>query len=241
MRGPLFLALSLFSLFVNAQNEVQIDHVTIAVKDLNASAKLSSSQGFTLKKPHTYLKGVQAGLITQSIRFKNGQYLQLVSPKSGEGKLAQWYQKFLKQSGGGATLVLRHPDLQDLEKKLLLKKVSSQYLKNNDYDWLSFKTNSPYQHLSFINYKKGLSFPEELFNHASKAYGISHLVLSQPGDAYVWADILTTSNAQGIGLEFSPTTFKTHVFIQEIILKTSLEDTPRPFWLGDTKISFKSQ
>lgn len=243
MRGLLLFALtfSITNTLANNRIEVSIDYITIAVKDLSKTATLFSKKGFTLKKPHLYKTGPQAGLMTQSIRFKNSQYLQLVSPINDKGKLSQWYLRFLKNSEGAATLVLRRSKLEVLEKKLKKLKLACQYSKNKGHDWLSFKTDSPFQHLSFIDYKNQIQLPEELFQHKNQVFSFEKLVLTLQGDPVAWANIFTKAQARGIGLEISSTSYNSAVFVKELYLLTTKKPLPKPFSIGGTKISFKSE
>lgn len=230
------LVLSFFFLSLNFAGE--IDQVTLAVKDLDIAAKTFSDKGFTLKVPHKFERGHQKGLIVQSIRFKNGSYLQLVAVKSPEGELSKWYQKFLKNQEGGATLVLKQPHLKDLKKKFLKAKLRAELKVFKDHNWLSFKTGDPLQNLSFIEYKLSISQVPDLLDHKNQSEGIHSLKINPTGPVNIWAKVLTLSQSQFANLLFSPITFDKGSFIREIVLKTKRDPVPEPFTIGETKISF---
>ncbi|MCR9204667.1 MAG: hypothetical protein NXH75_08830 [Halobacteriovoraceae bacterium] len=228
--------LSLFFLSLNFAGV--IDQVTLAVKDLDIAAGTFSKKGFTLKVPHEYKKGHQKGLIVQSIRFKDGSYLQLVAVKTPQGELSKWYQKFIKNQEGGATLVLRQPNLKGLKEKFLKAELKAELKTFKDHNWLSFKTDNPLQNLSFIEYKKSISQVPDLLNHINKSFGIHSLRINPIGPAKNWAKALTLSQSQLANLLFSAITFNNGSFVREIILKTKLQPVPEAFQIGETRISF---
>lgn len=234
------LVLFLFTFLSFSSSAGEIDQVTLAVHDLNKAAALFAQKGFTLKVPHEYKKGHQKGLIVQSIRFPKG-YLQLVAVKTTGGELAKWYKKFLENQEGGATLVLRQKNLKDLQSVFEKSSIESKFQNNRNHHWLSFKTGTPLQNLSFIDYQVLLSQNPELLNHQNKVQNIKSLSLNTKGKAEDWAKILTLSQSQNAGLNFSGLTYKSSVFISEIVLETSQIPLPEAFYLGGTKISFISQ
>lgn len=233
-----------------------IDHVTIAVDDLDQAAKVFAAQGFTLKKPHLYSSGPQAGLKTQSIRLASGQYLQLVAiDKKGKnnkkkGALAKWYAKQLKNTQGGATLVLEHSHPKELCQLYKKRNIECLFDSHPGYDWMSFKTSGPFHPLAFIKYKKRPKIFKELIEHDNKVSRIKKLILSQQGSFEKWAEIMTLAEARGVGLEFSELGFKSEgVFIQEVHLifkpgslvnkKAKPQNPNRSFSLGKTIFTIK--
>lgn len=232
----------------------RIDHVTIAVDDLDQAAKIFAAQDFTLKKPHLYSSGPQAGLKTQSIRLASGQYLQLVSlNKKGKkkGALAKWYAKQLKNTQGGATLVLEHSHPKELCQLYQKRNIACLFESHPGYDWMSFKTSGPFHPLAFIKYKKRPKIFKELIEHDNKVSRIKKLILSQQGSFEKWAEIMTLAEARGVGLEFSELGFKSGgVFIQEVHLafepdslvvkKAKPHGLNRSFSLGKTIFTIKT-
>lgn len=219
----------------------EIDQVTLAVKDLDQAAKLFSQKGFTLKVPHEYHSGHQNGLKVQSIRFLDGTYLQLVSVQKAIGELSKWYQKFLEKQEGGAFLVLKAENLKELEKEFKKIQIDSLFSKAKDHHWLSFKTGSPLQNISFIDYRKSMTQKPGLTNHENLSLGIKTLTVRARGDTSVWAKVLTLSDSLNSHLIFSPLTYQDGVFISEIVLRTKRRPTPSAFSLGKTKILFESE
>lgn len=245
-----FVSLSSLKTFAG----VSIDHITLIVKDLDESATKLSRLGFTLKKPHSYKSGLQKGLTTQAIRFASGQYLQLISftkkNKNGEGQnlgeLGKWYQRILNSTAGGATVVLKFDEEEEIEKaQTLLNQagLSSKLSKMTGHDWLSFKTKGPYSNLAFIFYRNPPRIGPRLIDHKNKAIGIHQIRINAPGDPFEWAKMMKLTKASSVGLKFVETgRFQDPLlFVREVILESS--NTPRnlkKFTIGKTKFSFKS-
>lgn len=232
--------------------KVSLDHITIAVSKLEETAKLFSQKGFTLKKPHHYRSGAQAGLTTQAIRLESGQYIQLVSVSKSSGSslgpLAKWYQSQLRISQGGVTVVLNHSHPKRLCEDLMKKQIPCEFKKLSRHHWMSFKTESSFHPLAFIHYTNAPSISEELTTHSNSITSIKKVKLNQQGDAFKWAAIMTLARAQGIGLEFSTTSYKGGAgFINEVVLhgprtkETGLRPHFREFSIGHTVFRSNSQ
>lgn len=251
MLRKIFLALSI-QLFIlwgpSSFAEVSIDHITLIVKDLDESASRLSQLGFTLKKPHTYKSGEQKGLTTQAIRFSSGQYLQLISFTKrdknglgqGLGELGKWYQNILSATEGGATVILKFDEEEQIQKTAGLFKeaqIPSKLIKNQGHDWLSFKTKGPYSNLSFIFYRDPPRIQPQLVDHQNKVVGIQKVLINAPGDPFSWAKILKLSKADQVGLQFVETDrFRDPLlFIREVILEGPPSKKPLIFTIGKTK------
>lgn len=228
----------LFAFFFTL-HAADIDHITIAVRDNTRASQLFNEMGFTLKTPHEYKSGLQEGLIAQSIRFTDGSYIQLVSVKEPIGDLAKWYHRQLKKGEGAVTLTLIHPSLKELEKKFKKENLNCERKNFSGYQWLSFKTDSPYQHVSFINYQTPLFPKKELLNHRNGALGIKKLTLNSTGESDTWAKIMSLSNSLYNHLEFNHLGFKQAPFISEIILKKNQSSPSKTFKIGRTLIKFQ--
>lgn len=220
-----------------AQAIVELNYVTIAVEDLGEAAKLFSSKGFTLKKPHEFDDGFQKGLIAQSIRFENDQYLQLIAidkSTKNHGALTNWYKNFLKNTQGGATLVVSHSMLKDLQKKLEKEGIKSGIEKNPKYDWLSFPPDSPLAPLSFI---KVIEPPRTFLGvtkHDNGALAIDRVFIRPFGPVKELAKVFDLAEARGIGIDIMHTTFDQKANIPKIrILTKEKQDS---FLIGNTII-----
>jgi len=223
-----------------------VDHINIIVPDAHKAALFFSKKGFTLKKPHDYSSGVQKGLSSQSIHFSSHQYIQLMSLSSKESKLgalALWYQGFLKDNNKaqGLGLVLKNSNLKELNKKLLKKGIPNKFKDLPNYKWLSFKTGSDLQHVSFIDPKKYIQRSEALTNHQNKARAIKTIFLKLKGDARQWATIFQQADALSLGLEFSSMTYTSSGIIQKVILESTASPCPESFEYDQIAFSYSCQ
>jgi hypothetical protein len=85
---------------------VHLDHVPIAVRDLQSAEKQFGSLGFTIKpgRPH------QNGIENCSIKFADGSYIELITSHNGTDAVAREYQQFLKTGEGASYVFLRDRD-----------------------------------------------------------------------------------------------------------------------------------
>lgn len=222
---------------------VEIDHFTVAVKDLDESAKVLSKAGFTLKKPHVYKSGLQKGLKTQAVRLASGQYFQIVSVGENPGPLGRWYLKFLKNHEGGATVVIKRDGLSELEKIFNKAAIPTRLVKNIGYDWLSFKTEGPFHNLSFITYRNPPHITPNLTRHANSAQSIKRLSINAPGDPFQWAKIMKLAESEQVGLNFVTTgAYKNpQLFIPQVEIEVSKNSKKSSFILGKTLFSLKTK
>jgi hypothetical protein len=222
----------------------EVDHINIVVNNLDKFAKLFAAKGFVLKKPHTYKAGVQKGLISQAIHFKSGQYIQLMAldlqQKASYGALALWYSDYLKKSTQAQALgiVIRSEKLKKLNRELLAKGIPNRFKELSGYHWLSFKTGTPYQHLSFINMKRQIKRDQQLLAHNSGTLGFGIITVNLAGDPTKWSTILQLSGAVSVGLEFSSLTYQNSGIIQKIILKSERVPCPDSFKLDQIEFAY---
>lgn len=92
--------------FVTASSQqagLHLDHVPIAVRDLESTAAQLRSLGFTIKpgRPH------QNGIENASVKFADGSYLELITAHNGTDSTARQYEDFLKRGEGASYLFLR--------------------------------------------------------------------------------------------------------------------------------------
>lgn len=218
-------------------------YLAIAVSDINESARQLAQAGFTLKKPHTYKEGVQAGLVIQSALFRDGTSFQIVSPKKTTGPLSRYVKKLLKNGEGGHQVVLETNLPKNLE-ETFLKSPDLPPLKRAEhelYSWVSFKTESPFAHLAFLKWKRRPNFIDDLYQHPNGALSISKVVLRPIGDPFQWAKILQKAKATQSRLDFSGLLSKGSSFIEKVVIQTSKKPRPKDFALGDTTFVFENK
>ncbi|MBC97776.1 MAG: hypothetical protein CME63_08500 [Halobacteriovoraceae bacterium] len=239
----LVVSLASFSSWPNSRT-TRVAYFSIAVKDLEQVAEKLSKAGFTLKKSHLYKEGFQRGLRVQSIKLKNGQYLQLVSLNSKDsstyGELAKWYEKRMNDRPIGLTITLEGMpySLDQIQKSLKKESISSQYQKYPRYEWLSFPSESPYAHLTFIDNAYQPQDSDEVLTHDNGAYALAEVGLRPFGETSKWVKILTLSGARESQLSFDTPLFSGKGFIDFVEVKTKKTPLPEPLSLGHIRLKF---
>lgn len=96
------LVLAAFVVSLTTQSSVALDHVVLAVNDLDATAARYRALGFTLKpgRPH------DNGIRNWHAKFKDGTELELLTAPEPKDALTTTYRKHLAQGDGPAFMAL---------------------------------------------------------------------------------------------------------------------------------------
>jgi len=221
----------------------RVAYFTIGTQNGDQVAAKLAKAGFTLKKPHRYLNGFQEGLIMYAVKLKNGQYFELVTldeKNSKRGELARWYQAQIKQGAVGVSLILGDMPipLEQIHLRFEKAHIKSQLQKFDLYTWLSFKTESPYAPLSFIEGAYAPADSDEVLTHKNGAYALGKVHVRPYGDSATWAKILTLADAHEAGLEFNSSLFSGQGFITEVEIKTKRKPLPAPLVIDHIVFKF---
>jgi hypothetical protein len=90
---------------------VGIDHVIVAVRDLEGTAERYRQLGFALKPGRLHDDSIR----NQHVKFPNGSEIELITASEPRDELARDYLKHLAQGDGPAYLVLYAPSPERLE------------------------------------------------------------------------------------------------------------------------------
>lgn len=220
-------------------------YFTIGSQDGDQVAAKLAKAGFTLKKTHHYREGFQEGLIMYAIKLKNGQYFELITldpKKSKLGELARWYQGQIQEGSVGVSLVLGDlpTPLSQVHLRFEKAHIKSQLQKHDLYTWLSFKSESPYAPLSFIEGAFTPTDSDEVLTHENGAYALGKIHVRPYGDSETWAKILGLADAHEAGLEFNSSLFSGQGFITEVEIKTTHKPLPPPLVLDHIVLKFRN-
>lgn len=163
----LILLFSTFTLAQTVKPELVLDHVIVAVSDLDKATETFVELGFTLKNGRLHSNG----LLNKHIKFKDGSSLELMTVQ-GEAKddLAKAYQEFLNQGEGGIYVAFRAPFDVVMEKAEKLG-LSFQVSFGDPFSYLTFEDKA-LKHVFFINYSTSFSDSDSITTHENKALGI---------------------------------------------------------------------
>ena len=172
---------------------MSVDHVVIAVSDLDSAAGDFQSLGFTLKPGRLHPNG----LLNAHVKFADGTALELMS-LAGEptDAVAVAYQKFLQTGEGGAFLAIEAKPDRVTEAANILG-LPSQLTRSGPFTWVTVDDSggSPDVEPSpvfFVSYLDRPDDPDSLRVHEVGAIGIGSVLLDATG---ALADLLTLMGA----------------------------------------------
>lgn len=93
---------------------VRIDHIPLAVRDLDRAAKDYRRLGFTLKPGRFHADGIR----NMHVKFANGAGIELIAAAVPKDELTRRYLALAAQGEGPAFVGFYTPDLRALEKRL---------------------------------------------------------------------------------------------------------------------------
>lgn len=93
---------------------IGIDHVPVAVQDLEHASDTYRKLGFTLKRGRAHTNGIR----NAHIKFANGPYIELITADRADDPTAAEYQRLLAAGEGPAYLGLMADDLAAVSAKL---------------------------------------------------------------------------------------------------------------------------
>lgn len=93
---------------------VRIDHIPLAVRDVDRAAKDYRRLGFTIKPGRSHADGIR----NMHVKFANGAGIELITAAAPHDDLTRHYLALLAQGEGPAFVGFFTPDLRALEKRL---------------------------------------------------------------------------------------------------------------------------
>lgn len=172
---------------------ISVDHVVIAVSDLDSAAGDFQSLGFTLKPGRLHPNG----LSNAHVKFADGTALELMSLE-GEptDPLAAAYATFLRTGEGGAFLAIEADPDRVTEAANILG-LPSQLTRSGPFTWLTVDDSDGNPDVQpspvfFISYPDRPDDPDSLLVHDVGAVGIGSVLLDATG---ALADLLTLMGA----------------------------------------------
>lgn len=131
----------------------ELDHVIIAVNNLQAAVQRFEGQGFAVKPGRQH----RNGLLNAHIKLENGTELELMSLTSAPtDEIARGYRAFLEDGEGGAFLALRVNDPVIAKKQLRQHGFPHQLITGKWWDYIVFPPDSGLEHVFFFLPRKKL-------------------------------------------------------------------------------------
>ena len=141
---------------------VYLDHVPIAVRDLQSAERQFRSLGFTIKpgRPH------QNGIENASIKFADGSYIELITAHGSTDAVARDYQQFLKIGEGVSYVFLRDSDGTFADH---VRRTGGRRKEAGPFAFTELPGSWSAPHLQLIQYLAPAVDPPEMYQHANGA------------------------------------------------------------------------
>ena len=165
---------SAFSLFAQQIYPTNIDHISIAVQELEGTILDFQQLGFTIKPGRLHKNSIN----NAHIKFADGSALELITASEPKDKLAAHYLHFLKNGDGAAYLALSMKNPALLAK--ILTDLNPILVKGSYYQWLTFPEESPLSYIFFIKYTSPLNEEKAYFSHENSVSAIQSIMLTKP-------------------------------------------------------------
>jgi len=154
--------------------ELSLDHITIAVKDLESFQELFSNLGFTIKPGTQHDNSIQ----NSHIKFEDSTSIELLTATKKRDEISAWYvdriNNYPEGSGVYAALKVDSAKTLDQIKRVFLKE--SILFREYDLDYsqiISFHNSLPWHPVFFIHYETDNKEVIKYSNHANGVLGIN--------------------------------------------------------------------
>ncbi len=152
--------------------QVKIDHVIIAVHNLDSASEKFQDLGFTIKDGRLH----ENGLLNKHIKFQDGSSVELMTLMSNPtDELSQTYHDFLKESEGGVFLALTAP-IDDVQIAAELLGIESNFIQTKAFKYLTF-TDHELHNVFFIEYLHPIVDSDSILTHDNEAQKISSVTI----------------------------------------------------------------
>ncbi len=152
---------------------VRLDHVPIAVSDLDSAVAEFEGIGFTVKPGSLHPNGLE----NAHIEFVDGTSLELITVSSDGGgragdALSAWYGRLIEAGGGGAFLSLHAGEADEVYGRLRSLDLEPRRTRGRAFDWVSFAEGHPLHNVFFIDYRAVAQEAPAALRHANGATGL---------------------------------------------------------------------
>ncbi|MBB6250429.1 VOC family protein [Nitrospirillum iridis] len=180
---------------VTAPAVTGLDHIPIAVNDLDTAAARFRALGFALKPGVTHADGIR----NQHVKFPDGTELELITAPTATDELTADYRRLLAAGDAPAFLGLYAPDHDALP--AVLASLAPGY--HRDGPMVGFPTNDPLHFLFFWHRNQSPTDRPEHFAHANGGQSLIGVWLASD-DASLPALLSGLGGVRDVGLACTP-------------------------------------
>lgn len=170
MTRLLTLLLIILSANISAQELIGIDHIPIAVRDLDKATRFYQSLGFAIKPGRPHNNSIR----NQHIKFTNGTELELITASASTDTLSTEYCKLLKQGEGPVFFGIYSTQRAVIARRLNNVNKSYEYQENA----ITFTEGDPYHLLFFGSRNHSPTDKPEHFAHTNTAISLTGVWLA---------------------------------------------------------------
>lgn len=154
----------------DSQAQVYLDHVIIAVSDLESASQNYKELGFTLKEGRLHTNG----LLNRFAKFRDGTELELMTVVGNpKDEMAQGYSNFLQFGEGGAFLAFRASPSHVLEASKAVG-ITAVAQKSGWFHFVTF-SEPGLENVFFIEYEQVTQNPDSIFQHKNGVVGLEEV------------------------------------------------------------------
>ena len=215
-----------------AQAQIQIDHVVVAVSNLDSASLGFRNLGFTQKEGRLHTNG----LLNRHIKFLDGTELELMTV-IGEPKdeMAKGYYNFLESGEGGAFIAFQAKLVHVLEASSTID-VSAIFQEIGGFRYVTF-SDQGLENIFFIEYEHLIQDSNNLLKHENGVIGIDEVWIEASSKLRRLFDVL---NIKETGVVKSPTGLIGERYDNGVVIINNHLDV-RPRVLGVKLKTSKSQ
>lgn len=149
-----------------------LDHIPVAVKDLERSKADFEALGFVLKPGRSHANGLR----NQHVKFRDGTEIELITAPAATDSLAGEYVEWIKDGDGPVFLGLYAPDLDATESRLS----RLGYAPDRKGDFISFPRSSALHYFFFAKRQHSPTDRPDHFAHRNTAFSLYGAWLADP-------------------------------------------------------------
>ena len=149
---------------------IGMDHIPLAVRDLDLAADFYKSIGFSIKPGRVHKNGIW----NKHIKFRDGTELELITAAQARDNLTAEYYRFLSQGEGPAFWGLFAKDSQALGRQLEAAHLPSE----REGPMITFPSSSKLHPLFFGGRNLSTTDKPEHFEHANSAFALKAVWLA---------------------------------------------------------------
>lgn len=179
MRNPLRIwcttVLIIFSVINSWSQVIKLDHVILAVPDIDSAISYVSRLGFKIKPGTIHSNGLK----NVHIKFANDTELELMTVVGQPGDaIAKNYQALINDKTIGAFVAFSGISVDSISAMLEPQNIKHEIIQERSWKYLTFEQGGPLAAIFFIEYGSRLPTNKQYYVHTSRAFAFDFVSLA---------------------------------------------------------------